>query len=188
MENQEQPRERSGHSRRREGLIRQDNNNNYSPEQPQTGRTRTRSQSSAGRSSPTDERVSSRAATSPTSVLASMPPPSAPLPPPPMPPREDAASSILPDPVQEEEEETTKADVTEQEEKVAELEAGSDPVPEAVPNTGEAGLSEKLSVPVDRQQKKRDSQEQHDLQKVKAGHASVYTFFLPLKEKSIRFV
>jgi len=98
-----------------------------------------------------------------------------------MPPREDAASSILPDPVQEEEEdeeETTKADVvTEQEGKVAELETGSDPVPEAVPSTEEAGLSEKQSVPVDRQQKKRDSQEQHDLQKVKAGHASVYTFF-----------
>lgn len=106
------------------------------------------------------------------------------MPPPPMPPREDAASPVLPDPVQEgddddeeEDEETTKADVEpKQEEKVEELEAGSDPVPEAVPSTEEAGLSEKQSVPMDRQQKKRDSQEQHDLQKVKTGHAFVCFF------------
>lgn len=79
---------------------------------------------------------------------------------------------------EEENEKTTKEDVEpEQEEKVEELEAGSDPVPEAVPSTEEAGLSEKQSAPVDRQQKKRDSQEQHDLQKVKTGHASEFLFF-----------
>ncbi|KAF8988152.1 swi5-like zinc finger protein [Haplosporangium bisporale] len=173
MENQEQPRERSGHSRRREGLIRQDINNSYSSEQSQTSRTRDRSHSSAGRSSPTDERASSRAATSPTSVLASMPPSSTPLPPPPLLPRDDAELPVLLDPVQEDDkeeqvDEITKEDVEpDQEEKVEELETRSHSVPEAVPSTEEAGLSEKQSVPVDRQQKKRDSQKQYDLQKAK---------------------
>ncbi|KAG0017522.1 swi5-like zinc finger protein [Podila clonocystis] len=160
MENAEQTRDRSGHSRRREDLIRHDDNRS---EQAQTRiRTRTRSQSGAEGSSPRGERASSRAATSPTSVLASMPP-SAPLPPPP--PPSDAASQVLPGPPAEEDK--TESDVELEEEEV-ELKLGSDPVPEPVPvpSTEEAAPSE-TPAPVDRQQKKRDSQEQHDLQKAK---------------------
>lgn len=173
MENQEQARDRSGHSRRREGIIRHDDNN--SSEQAQIRiRTRTRSQSGSGRSSPIDERVSSRVATSPTSVLASMPPPSAPLPPPPPPPSDAAASPVL---LQPAEEGKAESDV-ELEEEVVEIKLGSDPLSEPVPvpapSAEGSGSSEPLA-PVDRQQKKRDSQEQHDLQKVKTGHAWLFS-------------
>ncbi|KAF9297987.1 swi5-like zinc finger protein [Mortierella antarctica] len=166
MENQEQARDRSGHSRRREGIIRHDDNN--SSEQAQIRiRTRTRSQSGSGRSSPIDERVSSRVATSPTSVLASMPPP----------PSDAAASPVLLQPAEEGkaesdvelEEEKAESDV-ELEEEVVEIKLGSDPLSEPVPvpapSAEGSGSSEPLA-PVDRQQKKRDSQEQHDLQKAK---------------------
>ncbi|KAG0013930.1 swi5-like zinc finger protein [Podila clonocystis] len=86
-------------------------------------------------------------------------PPSVPLPPPP--PPSDAAS---PGPA---EEEKAESDV-ELEEEVVELKLGSDPVPEPgqVPSTEETAPLE-TPAPVDRQQKKRDSQEQHDLQKAK---------------------
>ncbi|KAF9328796.1 swi5-like zinc finger protein [Podila minutissima] len=202
MENQEQARDRSGHSRRREGLIRHDDNN--SSEQAQiTIRTSTRSQSSSGRSSPIDEWVSFGVATSPTSVLASMPPP-------PPPPSDAAASPVLLQPAEEEkaesdveleeekaesdvelEEENAESDVELEEEKAesdveleeekaesdveleeeeVEIKLGWDPVPEPVPipvpSAEGSGSSESLA-PVDRQQKKRDAQEQHDLQKAK---------------------
>ncbi|KAF9313596.1 swi5-like zinc finger protein [Podila horticola] len=163
MENQEQTRNRSGHSRSREGHIRHDDNSGSKQAQTRI-RTRTRSQSGAGRSSPSGERVSSRAATSPTSVLSSIPPPSAPLPPP---PRDAAASPVPPESAPEEKDELD----VELEEEIVEFTLGSDPVPEPipvpVPSTEGAVTPSETPAPVDRQPKKRDSQEQHDLQKAK---------------------
>ncbi|KAG0084842.1 hypothetical protein BGZ92_009528 [Podila epicladia] len=155
--NQEPARDRSEQSRRREGLIRHDDNTRSKQAYTRI-KTRTRSQSGSERSSPTDERVSSRAATSPTSVLASMPPPPPSL--------SDAAASLLL--LEPAEEKKTESDV--ELEEVVRVKLGSDPVSEPVPvpapSAQGAGSPESLT-PVDRQQKKRDSQDQHDLQKAK---------------------